>query len=528
MALRDRYDWVVLGDHPGALLSGCLAAQLGYSVLLLPLAPWRGAFMTRSGQILDPETNFILGLGRTERSHALLAECLFRMGGLPESGGVLRMGAEVAPQVLTPLSRLTLACEDDRLLSELEREWGKEAARASAWIPALAAAEPAVASWWRGFPERLTQNPRQGMLKGGSDGARLLGALKDALATAGGAGEAKAWFAAGAEVAAIERRSARPESRELAAGAWFALLGAETESVGLSEFAHAQCLGRTAASFRGGLTAYRRHLIGIAGRLGAYVVDDAECRRIFVENERVMGVQMSHRGKMIGVGSAVLGCSLDHAREFVSFSGKNRESLLKAAPAPNGWRFTLALTVNREAVPPGMGARLVWQERGAPALEVEVAEPVSYVPGSPEGRLIFARTVLPFTQESLEPARLRVLAARMFRQLSEILPFVEHHVTHLYPDFRDPVSPQGASDPFAEAYGFVSPAMIPDPLRSLPGPGIGCESGISGLYVCSSESFPAFGSFGSTVAALEAVSRFALQAGGPAERPFERLWDFLK
>jgi phytoene dehydrogenase-like protein len=30
------FDWIVIGDDPGALLSGAMAARLGLSVLILP------------------------------------------------------------------------------------------------------------------------------------------------------------------------------------------------------------------------------------------------------------------------------------------------------------------------------------------------------------------------------------------------------------------------------------------------------------------------------------------------------------
>ena len=67
MRLRDQYDWIVLGDDPGALLSASLVAKLGLSVLVLPLFPVSTLKVTFGDksveEVLDFETNYVLGLG---------------------------------------------------------------------------------------------------------------------------------------------------------------------------------------------------------------------------------------------------------------------------------------------------------------------------------------------------------------------------------------------------------------------------------------------------------------------------------
>ena len=59
MKLREQSDWLVLGDHPGALLSASLAARLGLSVLVLPFGPAARLFVSASGQHFDPEPNYL-------------------------------------------------------------------------------------------------------------------------------------------------------------------------------------------------------------------------------------------------------------------------------------------------------------------------------------------------------------------------------------------------------------------------------------------------------------------------------------
>src|SRR4051812_26983480 len=107
MKLRDNYDWIVLGDHPGALLSASLAAKLGLSVLVLPLSPGLGLTISRSGQYLDPESNYLMAVAKGDKHNGLLSECLARVGILPFEAEMILTKTAV-PQVLTPHSRVVL------------------------------------------------------------------------------------------------------------------------------------------------------------------------------------------------------------------------------------------------------------------------------------------------------------------------------------------------------------------------------------------------------------------------------------
>ena len=76
MRLLDRYDWIVLGDDPGALLSACLAARLGLSALVLDCGERAMSVVSGSGQLLDPETSTLLGLGVADAKPGLWLKCL--------------------------------------------------------------------------------------------------------------------------------------------------------------------------------------------------------------------------------------------------------------------------------------------------------------------------------------------------------------------------------------------------------------------------------------------------------------------
>ena len=80
MRLRDHYDWIVLGDHPAALLSAGLAARQGNSVLVLPLGEERMIRSTDAGMMVDLESNYVLGLGRGPAGPGILLELLHRLG----------------------------------------------------------------------------------------------------------------------------------------------------------------------------------------------------------------------------------------------------------------------------------------------------------------------------------------------------------------------------------------------------------------------------------------------------------------
>jgi hypothetical protein len=156
-----------------------------------------------------------------------------------------------------------------------------------------------------------------------------------------------------------------------------------------------------------------------------------------------------------------------------------------------------------------MLSRTVWKEGHAPVLDIELADPRSYGLLEPENRIIFLRTLLPYDEVTLSIRYQRMVAARMFRQLSELIPFIENHVVRIFPDFRS----ADGNEEFADVYGFPSLRMIPENIRSFNEAGLGSRSGIEGLFVANSESFPKLGSLGGTVAALEATAWIAHRSG---------------
>lgn len=264
------------------------------------------------------------------------------------------------------------------------------------------------------------------------------------------------------------------------------------------------------------MTAYRKHLLGTAKKLGATIVDDSECRRIFIENRRFLGVQIARTGNMIPASGCILGASISEYADRMSFTGIKWLGK-KNPPKPVGWRFTLALTVAKEAIAPGLSRRLIWKEPTAPVLEIEVADPSDYGAKHADQKLIFLRTILPFTQESLVVSYQRMVAARMFRAATEIIPFLEKHVIKVYPDFRyaETASPERIenADELSEVYNFAIPQVIPENLRVYDTTNDDTSTGVEGLFVAAGDSFPKLGSLGPTVSAIEATAWIAHRSG---------------
>ncbi len=521
--LSDHYEWVVLGDQPGALLSGCLAAKLGLSVLILPVVEPFRLTVSQSGQFFDPETNSLLGLGGAGPSEGLVARCLFRSGMLASEAGLIRTYG-VIPQVLTPNIRVAFGEESGGWAQSLMREVGEKAVSGFGLLDALTKSEGRFWEFWRSLPDRLTvidQSPNKGSGKNAikkSDQNFSLSADRLGVSDSRWVNHSKGVSALFAKLPPLVQGALS----EFSSGIWFGVSGFDHADPVSFEMLQMLALSKTGASFKGGMTAYRQFLLRLAQRLGAHVPDKAECGRVFVERGRLMGVQIAHRGNMITVAGGALGCSLSEIRDRVVVDGENRPGKLKVSPTPTGWKFTVALTVRKEGVPPGITQRMVWSEIGAPGLEFEFADSADYGMRDDEHRVLYLRTTVPFTIESLSTSFQRMLAARMFRQATEILPFLEFHVTRIYPDFRAALEVQSGDgladglsggDEFSAAFGFAMPALVPSGLRVYSGEGVGVNSGIEGLFVTTNESYPKLGSLGPSVAALEAVAWAAHRNG---------------
>lgn len=524
MRLRDQYDWIVLGDDPGALLSASLAAKLGLSVLILPLFP-APAVRTIGGDdrsdksVLDLETNLIPGLG----AGGLWDACLKGLGMTAEEQLPFKNSASVA-QVLTPRRRVALESDRARLLAEAVREWGDDAVQSSGLLDALNHADPLIEKFWLDLPERLTLKASRAELANkaspeGSDSPEfkkaVAGTSLSKLATQIGRScerdksAAQTWFSSDTTLRKWESRHSELDMADFCEG----VQAAVTDSQGsidadLFSILHQLTLSRSAASYQGGMSAFREFLLKLARRNGADIPPKTECRQIFIQNGRFAGVLPSIKGSMIGGTGGILGVPLEYVQAMLTQSGRGWGKGFKQSSQPIGWKFTIALTLHPEAIPPGMARRVIWQEKGAPFIELERVHPSEY--GQKDGNriILFIRTLMPMTEESLTAGYQRLMSARLLRKATQIAPFLEYHIRKIYPDFRAENTRE-----LQDVFGFKVLSEIPPQLLVFAGKGTGAQSGVEGLFLSSKEAFPSMGLHGGAISALEGVAWVAHRSG---------------
>lgn len=533
--LRDQYDWVVIGDHPGALLSASLAARLGMTVLVVPLNINNGLTLTQKGQYWDPEPGAVVGLLKGDRVQGLVAACLGKLGILPFEAE-LAQSRPAGFQVATPSGRWTFG-SGELLGQELSRELGRDGLRETGFFQAIRKAEADYIGYWAQLPKRLTLSavPRS---RAAAEKGTLEG-LRKQLLKAPGLEEAasKQWLSKRTRFDDLSEALGEPVLTEGLAAAYYGILGTPLGNGQMDWILQVLAQSRVTACFKGGMTAYREFLLNLGRRLGVQVPLKVDCRRLFVEKGRLTAIQVAGRAQPIAVGQGVLGCSVKRAATRSTFTGRALMHRFKTGARPVGWRFCLALTVSEEALSSALSSRVIWNETGAPPVEIELVHPTDYGVPANGKRIVYLRTVLPFEAETLTLAYQRVVAARLLKLFNDLVPFSEFHISNMYPDFRegedrkpvltgnvsgrageDAESPKPRAEdphlsPLTEAYGFASLDLIPDHLRVYGGAGLGSKSGIEGLYLASDESYPELGSFGGVVAGLEAVAAIAHRAG---------------
>jgi hypothetical protein len=495
-----------------------------------------------SGEYLDYESNYLLGLGDSGKLEGLLSSCLTRVGILPEEKALIDVHSPIS-QVLTPDLRLMLL-PTDSLLGELQRELGKVTAKKLGLVQALKSVEEEFLVFWQNLPKRLTLSANR---KPSSIEPMTMRHLQSKLAKTLALEDRDLVRWSSRKVHVSDLASFGAGLPAAAHGLLYCVSQGLDQNPSLFHFLSMLSLSRTGASFQGGMTRYRELLLNLARRQGAHIPLKTECRRIFIEKGRFMGVQVAGRANMVAAGGGVLGCLFTQAKQRMNISGvswgMNWKYRRKKPLIPTGWKFTIALSVHPEAIPFGLSPRSVWQEEGAPFLEIEVVNPQIYSGLKCSHTIIYLRTLLPYSKETLEPRYQRLIAARMVRQTMELLPFLEEHMVRIFPDFRrdgsgghalqlpqagGPKSASSASrtadvksdenttsqeDELVACYHFENLEEIFDHLLVFEGKGIGSNTGIENLYCASAESYPELGSLGPTAAALEAVAWAAHRSG---------------
>lgn len=489
---KDTTDWVVLGDHPAALLAGCLLAKEGSSVLFAPLMPSQGVVVAGNGQCLDLESNWILGVGASPIP-GLLSDTLDVLSVPATALKWVHEGDAQLPQIVTPRHRFQWKQSDEGLLVELGRERGPKSTPSNeSFVEAFHSVERLSLAYFSGFPRSGTEAKRELRARSRTWGR-----------------DSREWISTDS----IDQLNVDDGWRELLRGL-IAGVGFPLESrASVLDTLFKLTLARSGRAFRGGISGYRDFLLRLAVHLGARVaLNEEECEALYVEDGRIHSVRLKGQAASSGVvrtQGVILGCASSHAFNMMDWVGSRRKPKLAPGLKPTGWKFTVGLTLRSEGLSEGAGTRTIWFEEGAPALEIEISSPDEYQQTHSEDRLVFLRTEFPFEESTLDAAFMHRMTSRMFKKFCEIHPFAEYHLIRMFPDYRD--RSEAESDALAEVYGFLSTQMIPDNLRTYSERGSGCVTSIPNLYVANGESQPQLGSLGSVLIAQEIAKRVRLE-----------------
>jgi hypothetical protein len=265
---------------------------------------------------------------------------------------------------------------------------------------------------------------------------------------------------------------------------------------------------RGAASYKGGKSALKPSLLRLAVRQGAHDPQGRICKRIFADRGQITGVQMSQSGSVIGTSGVILGISLDEAKGLLSEENRITSALKPSIPC-RGWLFSISILIPQSALPTGTTSCMVFSERGAPAVMIEVASPTDYIAEQTERKLVFLRAEVPFTQESLDPKFQKMTASRLIEQLDRIFPGVASRIVSVFPDPRD-----SSVNQFHECYPYQTLTDIPNSLRIFSEFAEGSfESGIDGIFIGTREAGPSLGEMSSLLSAIESSAWIAYKNG---------------
>ncbi|MBL7715846.1 MAG: hypothetical protein JNL01_10310 [Bdellovibrionales bacterium] len=514
--LRESYDWAVIGESPGALLSAAMAAKMGFSTIIVPLANRASLFRSQSGQVVDPELAIISGAqirlnpetsipeaANGKNFQGLLGKCLQSLELTPAELARLEW-LPFSFRLETPESRFFFGGTDRLLSAEVSREFGDDPFL-KAFCEKVASSKRDGQSFWEGYLDHLSWKDNEFARK---KGPKILGrALSGADAKI-----ADELFPNQSEAKLKLLPSDQKFPTELKAmkEVLTAVVAATHAGAGLEDatpwMAHSLYSASVMFRAKGGLESLRQVLIDVAKRWGAHHLGQNECRRVFIESGKFVGFQASQISSMISARAGAVDIPLHKIESSLEISGKTKMPEKKQVEAA-GWMFTLSMTVLKSHLPTGLGAKWIWSEDGAPVIHFEAVDPIEYGLTEADHRILFVRTVIPWENGCLDPQYLKRISALLYEKTMHWIPDLDRGLVRIYPDFRS-----GIED-LSKLYAFSELADIPDALIQRKGSGLGSQTGIEGLALISRESFPQLGQMGEWVAAAEAITGLSQKNG---------------
>lgn len=464
MRLQSKYDWVVLGDHPAALLSGSLLTRLGYSVLFLQIFPSTQLTIHSDGRWVDPESSLLFGIADPDELEPGVSWLRRAIREAIGSEADLFADQEVVVQKLDPLSR-------------------------HRWVAPQATS--AGAQLWNRLAERPWLTPKPKFVPPAARSSDLPSI-------------AVSWTSAFHRTLG-ERLHASGEQ----SGFWLDQLSS---------------IGRVS----GGMRRLRDRLLEAARIAGAHEVKEGNCTGIAIQDGRWVGVQVSGRRETFAVQGGCAGVSLTHLVDTLPQAARAKTADRSPRPSRWLFTVAFGVAEHGRPVgsgdfgywlDPQSQIPVEWEWRRSSEVDSQWIERGSSAPVSRSPWALHLRAWLPFDAASVQVESLARTGLRLERLAREIFPFLDEHIQWKFPD---PLVPAELS----QVYGFISEELIPENLRLYAQVGttrtewvpwkdqsLGYSSGIQGLFVASQESSPPMGPVGPFVAALTSVLEFSKMSG---------------
>jgi phytoene dehydrogenase-like protein len=276
----------------------------------------------------------------------------------------------------------------------------------------------------------------------------------------------------------------------------------------------------------GGLPALRALFFERIAATSGEIRERLTPEEVVVRRGKVVGLRVRPRDETIGLEHLVWA---DSVATLLPLCGDKASRKLRehaAAMRPACHRYTLCLVVRREALPEGMGPRVVAVRDPSQPLLEDNALAITVGSDDRQGNVpLWVECLVPATA-SATPGYLAVVRARVRDRLSRLLPFFERHLVVLASphDGLPPELPESEArgtppDPVRATPMAVTAALSPELPRTLAVAGVPHATGIKNLTLASAENLPGLGREGELIAAWGAAR---LIAGGERRREGNR------
>lgn len=265
----------------------------------------------------------------------------------------------------------------------------------------------------------------------------------------------------------------------------------------------------------GGLTALRALFLDRIGTSSGEVRDKLTPVELVLKRGRVAGLRVRPRDETIGLDHLIWAGPLAGLLQICGDKASRKLREVAAGVRPACYRYTLCLLVRPDALPEGMGARVIAvRDPSQPLIE----DNALLITVGAEDR---QRAQVPIWVECLVPAAaasgegyLAVLRARLKERIGRVLPFFERHLLVLASP-HDGLPPElSEAEPSLEPPEAIpptpmAPALTSDLPRALAVGVVPHATGIKNLLLASSENLPGLGREGEFVSAWGAARLIA-------------------